>query len=171
MEINWITDVIMPLSSAVVGGLLALVGVRITLNHEKKERKEEQIEKAKPIIINYMLHAVDNKQPYPKYIFSNTEKTTDKDITGIFKNTDNGILFFDYIETETKKYYPQHSSAVDRNTVFFVSIKIVNGETLKKCIFHCHDIFGTKYYYEASFCFEPGRQSELIIGNIQKNNT
>ena len=168
MVTNWIADVIMPLSSAVVGGLLALIGVYITLKREQKKRKEEQIEKAKPIIINYMLHAVDNKHPYPKYIFSNTEKTTDKDITGIFKNTDNGILFFDYIETETKKYYPQHSSAVDRNTVFFVSIKIVNGETFKKCIFHCHDIFGTKYYYEASFCFESGRQSELMVGNIQK---
>ena len=168
MEINWITDVIMPLASAGIGGLLALVGVRITLKHEKKERKEEQIDKAKPIVINYMQLATDKSCSYPKYVFSNDEKAVDKGITGIFKNTDNGILFFDYIETETKKYYPQHSSAVDKNTVFYVNIKIVNGETLKKCVFHCHDIFGTKYYYEVSFCFELGRQSELLIGNIHK---
>lgn len=167
VEINWITDVIMPLLSAFIGGLLALVGVLITLNHEKKERKKEQLDKAKPIIINYMVHAIDKNHPAPKYIFLNNKNTVGKDVIGIFKNTDSGILFFDYIETETKKYYPQHSSAVDKNTVFSVSIRIVNGETLKKCIFHCHDVFGTKYYYEASFCFEIGRQSELIIGNIQ----
>jgi hypothetical protein len=167
METNWITDVIMPLSSAFIGGLLALIGVGITLNHEKKERKKEQLDKAKPIIINYMLHAVDKNQPIPKYIFSNQKTEGGKNITGIFKNTDNGILFFDYIETETKIYHPKHSSAVDKNTVFYVIIDIVSGETLKKCIFHCHDIFGTKYCYEASFCFESGRQSELMVGNIQ----
>ena len=169
MEINWITDVVMPLASAVIGGILALSGVWLTLRHEKKERKSEQIDKAKPIIINYMVHAIENKLHIPKYLFSSDEESVGKDVTGIFKNTDNGILFFDYIETETKKYYPQHSSAVDKNTVFYVLLRITNGETLTKCVFHCHDIFGTQYIYEATFCFESGRQSEIIVGNIKED--
>ena len=169
VEINWITDVVMPSLSAIIGGMLALFGVWITLRHEKKERKLEQIDKAKPIIINYMVHAIENKLHIPKYLFSSCEESVGKEITGVFKNTDNGILLFDCIETETKKYYPQHSSAVDKNTVFYVLLDITKGETLKKCIFHCHDIFGTQYTYEAVFCFESGRQSEIIIGNIKQD--
>ena len=171
MEINWITDVVMPLASAIIGGILALLGVWLTLRYEKKERKSEQIDKAKPIIINYMVHAIENKSHIPKYLFLSGEDSGGKEITGVFKNTDNGILFFDCIETETKKYYPQHSSAVDKNTVFYVLLNITKGETLKKCIFHCHDIFGTQYTYEADFCSESGRQSEIMIGNIKKEKT
>ena len=171
MEINWITDVVIPLASAIIGGMLTLLGVWLTLRYEKKERKSEQIDKAKPIIINYMVHTIENKLHIPKYLFLSGEDSGEEKITGVFKNTDNGILFFDYIETGTKKYYPQHSSAVDKNTVFCVLLNITQGETLKKCIFHCHDIFGTQYTYEADFCFDSGRQSEIMIGNIRKEKT
>lgn len=168
MNIDLIKNVITPILSVLIGGLLTLLGVGITLKYETKKRKEEQIDKAKPIIINYMSDVIDKNQYTPRYIFSNDEETVGKEITGIFKNTDNGILFFEYIETETKKYYPQQSSAVDKNTVFYLTLNIVIGETLKKCIFHCHDILGTKYYYEASFCFECEKQSKLKVGNIKK---
>ena len=167
MEINWITDVLMPLLSAVIGGFLALFGVFLTLRHEQKERKAEQVDKAKPIVINYMSHAIDRTAPSPKLRFVADKDSKGHMVTGVFKNTDNGILFFDYIETEKHRYYPQHSSAVDKNTVFFVFLEIVNGETFQNCTFYCHDIFGTQYYYEASFCSESGRQGELMIGNIK----
>lgn len=168
MEINWIRDIMMPLLSALIGGFLALLGVFLTLRHEQKERKAEQVDKAKPIVINYMSHAIDKNTSIPKLRFVADKDSKGHMVTGVFKNTDNGILFFDYIETEKHRYYPQHSSAVDKNTVFIVFLEIVNGETFQNCIFYCHDIFETQYYYEASFCFESGRQSELLIGNIQK---
>lgn len=39
--INWLTDVIIPLVSALIGGIVALVGVYITLSHERNVRKAE----------------------------------------------------------------------------------------------------------------------------------
>ena len=169
MTINWITDIIIPLSSAVIGGILALIGVFITLSHERKERKKEQKDKVKPIIINYMANTARKDTQALKFLFEADEKPRSRDIIGVFKNTDNGILFIDYIETETKKYYTEHSSVVDKNTVFYIYLSITNGETLKKCIIHCHDIFGTKYYYEGRFNFSDNRQSEIMIGNIKKD--
>ena len=167
MEINWITDVIMPLLSAFIGGILALLGVIVSLKHENNKNKEERLDKAKPIVINYMSMAVDRSIPTPRYILASDEQLTNIEITGVFKNTDNGILFIDYIKTERKKYYPCHSSTVDKNTVFYIKLNVNEGENMKDCALYCHDIFGTRYYYEITFCFEPGRQSEMLIGNIQ----
>ena len=46
--INWVTDVIVPLTSALIGGLLALWGVHITLNHDTSDRARTQDELARP---------------------------------------------------------------------------------------------------------------------------
>lgn len=169
MEINWITDIAIPLSSAVIGGILALIGVFITLSHERKERKKEQKEKVKPIVINYMANAAKNDSCVLRFLFVADDKPSSSDVIGVFKNTDNGILFIDYIETETKKYYTPHSSVVDKNTVFYIYLQISDGETFKKCVIHCHDVFETKYFYEVEFCFQPRRQSQMMIGNIKKD--
>lgn len=44
VTINWVTDVIVPLASALIGGLLALLGVHITLKRDKIERQLEKEE-------------------------------------------------------------------------------------------------------------------------------
>lgn len=117
MEINWITDVIVPLGSALIGGLLALLGVLITLCREKKELKKERIERAKPILINYSLAAVERSSFVPVFIFKSNEGENINILEGVFKNTDNGIAFIDYIKTETKTYMPVDSATVDKNMV------------------------------------------------------
>ena len=48
VTINWVTDVIVPLASALIGGLLALLGVYITLKRDKIERQLEKEESARP---------------------------------------------------------------------------------------------------------------------------
>lgn len=50
VTINWVTDVIVPLASALIGGLLALLGVHITLKRDKIER---QLERRKRTTILY----------------------------------------------------------------------------------------------------------------------
>lgn len=48
VTINWVTDIIVPLVSALIGGLLALLGVYITLKRDKIERQLEKEENARP---------------------------------------------------------------------------------------------------------------------------
>ena len=47
-SVNFLTDVIVPLLSALIGGLMALFGVYITLKRDKNEHEQEQEEKACP---------------------------------------------------------------------------------------------------------------------------
>lgn len=153
--------------SAFVGGLIALVGVVITLQHEAKVQKEERIYRAKPIMINYPIRAIPDRAHIPHYHFKTDEGKSLKEMYGFFKNTDNALLFLDYIETETKKYLPQRNSAVDKNTVFIIALHIAQGETLKQCRIYCHDIFSNKYSYEAEFDLENEDLKRILIGNIQ----
>ena len=61
--INWVTDVIVPLTSALIGGLLALWGVHITLNHDTSDRARTQDELARPFFT--ILVAGDSRQNAP----------------------------------------------------------------------------------------------------------
>ena len=47
-SVNFLTDVIVPLLSALIGVLMALFGVYITLKRDKNEHEQEQEEKACP---------------------------------------------------------------------------------------------------------------------------
>ncbi|MBQ2729895.1 MAG: hypothetical protein IJF69_03895 [Clostridia bacterium] len=168
MEINWITDVIVPLGSALIGGLLALLGVLITLCREKKELKKERIERAKPILINYSLAAVERSSFVPVFIFKSNEGENINILEGVFKNTDNGIAFIDYIKTETKTYMPVDSATVDKNMVFRVQLINITGESLKTFSIFCHDIYGTKYTYKARFKPNGSGANGIIIGEIER---
>ena len=45
---NFITDIVVPLVSAFIGGLMALWGVHLTLKRDALQREVEQKEKARP---------------------------------------------------------------------------------------------------------------------------
>lgn len=153
--------------SAFIGGLIALVGVVITLRHEAEVQKKERIDRAKPIMINYPARAVPERGRVPHYHFRASEDISPSELYGVFKNTDNAVLFLDSIETETKQYFPQRNSAVDKNAAFIIALHIVEGETLKQCRIHCHDIFGHKYFYEAEYDYDNDREKRILVGNIQ----
>lgn len=53
MEINWITEILIPILSAAVGGALTLIGVVIGLKNEKNQRKKDEDKKYKPVVISY----------------------------------------------------------------------------------------------------------------------
>ena len=161
---QWIIQNSATVFSALVGVFGALVGVIISTIIENKRRRKEEIAKAKPIIINYNPYQISNQKSTTKIFFSSDGKKDDSiSIVSTFKNTDNGIAFFDVIETETKKYYPRDNSTVDKNTVFYIFLTNIEGESLKKCMIHCHDIFGTPYCYVAEFRFNQTKDSQIHL--------
>lgn len=168
MCFNWITDVIVPLLSAGIGGVLTLLGVKITLKSENQTIKEERIEKTKPILINYTSAFDGEEDVMPKYIFASDGEKGGEKIKGIFKNTDCGIAFIDKIVTEKAMYFPKSNSAIDKNTAFVLELHNLSKETLKTCQIICHDILGNEYCYDAKFVFGVNRKSKIEIGNIQQ---
>lgn len=163
---NWLYQNSAVLIAALIGVFGALAGVITTAVIENKRRRKELVDKAKPIIINCPINTIPDRAHIPHYVFRNSDNKGVGRYYGIYKSTDNGIVFLDSIETETKNYLPQRNSAVDKNSTFIVELNIVEGETLKKCRIHCHDIFGNRYYYDADYVYDNGMR-QLLIGNIQ----
>ena len=159
---DWLIENAAVFISALIGVIGALVGVIITERIEGKRRYKEQIERAKPILINRMVSQVGSYNDIPNYLFV-SEGESSKDIVGVFRNTDNGILFWDYIKTETKTYRPTNCNAVDKNTDFYIILRNLDEETFKTCTIYCHDIFGIQYYFSAHFHFESGVESRIAI--------
>ena len=166
MCFNWITDVSIPLATTVAGGVLTLIGVKMTLNNEKKSIAQKHREKMKPILINYTCTCMNEERALPKFVFKSDGEATIKTIKGIFKNADGGVVFIDKIVTEKTTYYPEANSTIDKNTAFVVELHNLSKETLKTCKIFCHDILGYKYYYDAEFVFDINVKSEIKIGNI-----
>lgn len=68
--INWLTDVIIPLVSALIGGIVALVGVYITLSHERNVRKAETSANAKPFFSIFGLYDHGHFSNAQDHVFS-----------------------------------------------------------------------------------------------------
>ena len=64
-------------------------------------------------------------------------------------------------------YMPLDSVTVDKNMVFRIQLKNITGESLKSCSIFCHDIYGTKYSYKATFKSNVFGADSIIIGEIE----
>lgn len=159
---DWFDQNSAALISACIGVIGALVVNIIMQAVQSRKRKQEVIDKAKPIVINCAYSQI-NKSGVMYYHFVAEGQRIDN-IVGVFKNTGNGILFIDYIDTGYGKYYPVQNSTVDKDTEFCIVVEMVNKQTLdEKLVIYCHDIFGTKYYFDAHFDFEIGSNSQIVI--------
>lgn len=161
---EWIIKNAPVLVASIIGVIGALLGVIISSAIENKRRRKEAKDRAKPILINCMEYQSLNKHDIAIFVFESEDESS-ATVKGVFKNTDNGILLFDYIETETKKYYPVQGSAVGKNEMFVIILQGIANETLKKCRIYCHDIYGIRYFYDAKFLFDSDVHSEIIIQN------
>lgn len=167
---NWVKDIIIPLISAFMGGLLTFFGTLISFHHEKTVRNQEEIKKIRPVLINQMVHSINDKNTVPRYLFLLDKQVRLKHtITGVFKNTDSGILFFDYIEIKGQKYYPRDSNAVDKNTFFYIMIEIDNKDA-SSCRIFFMDAMKNQYHYDAKLCYDSN-QSQITILDSLPNRT
>ena len=114
---EWITYVLIPLVSALIGGGLTLAGVIVTIKWESKLKKQEEIDRVKPIIISVEEQSLSkHERVYDCVFYSNGD--SNETLNGVFKNTDNGILFIDMLESTSKTYRPLRVITVDKNTYF-----------------------------------------------------
>ena len=148
-----ISNIIIPIVSALIGGGLTLIGVLLTIKFENKKRKEEIRIANKPLF-----YLIDPMQNY------DSKRTTDFEFSAegietsgfleiIFRNTDNAILLFDYISIGNQKYYSQNGNIVDKNTTFCIylypdkNIKVNENDI----IFSINDSLNNNYKYKLGF--------------------
>lgn len=111
-QFNFWTDAFVPFICAVVGGVLALIGVVITLRHEKAQSKRDYLERIRPFITidSPMLTNTDFKETRDVFIFDDSEQKEEKSSTiyklnvFIFSNAGEAVCMIDYLRINGKKF-------------------------------------------------------------------
>lgn len=143
---------IISLISALIGGGLTLLGVRHTIKAQEKEQLNNRKLEAKPWLFSF-----DERQDYdPKKLltyFMEVGGTYNFDkknhLTGIIKNTGNGIALLEYVKSETDIYYPSCGNVVEKDALIKLNIVLANGsETLKYMNLYVKDLYGNRYKYK-----------------------
>lgn len=146
--ISVITGIVVPLCSALLGGGLTLIGVYLTL--KKQDKKDAEVRKlsVRPWIFSY--EHVYLTSEHTKCIMVPDCDSSNAQIAGNIKNTDNGILILDYVESEDAIYKPDNSSfVVEKNSVIELIIILKDKvETLKSISLYVKDIYGNQYRYK-----------------------
>ena len=156
------------LTGAILGALISLCGTIIVLKYELKKQEAERMEKIKPILINYKCANGQERESLPKYVFSSENIGDNNMLSGVFKNTDNGIVFIDKICSKDKIFIPQYNYTIDKNTVFSIELRNIHGTNINECKLLCHDVLGNNYYYNMILASNYNCKDKLTMGNIHK---
>lgn len=176
-----ITSVIVPLLSALLGGLLALWGVRIAIRHEKKLNQEEYRRSlktnAKPLLMNQGFFSGNATEPTAQLMFTESgkvESASKGKLTGVFKSADCGIIIFKKIQSGEVTYFPVtgEMSMVDKNTLINIEIVMADKkEKLQEMKLFVSDIYGNTYYYSMEYNKAEYKTSQLVLTSMSEPET
>lgn len=163
------TDIIIPIISALIGGGLTVIGVLMTIRHENKKDKEILRLSNKPIF-----YRIDPYQEYDyksaiDYQFNFECESRVKQIAGIFKNTDNALLFLNHISVNGKKYFPDFGKVVDKNVIFNIYVNCEeNIDNNTEVIMCTNDVLNNEYRYKLNF--ETSDKETMYVLNFEEIN-
>lgn len=144
-------DIIIPLLSAVIGGLLTLGGVYITIKNQNKKDNDSKKLSVKPWIFSL--------DDFPNH---DTDNINCINITGkknaefggnlylIIKNTDNAVGIIERFETEDNTYYPDANALLEKDSVNNVVIELQKNDSQRNMFLFVKDTLGNEYRYEVS---------------------
>ena len=145
---DYLKDIIIPLLSALIGGLVTMLGVIITIKWEVKKEKKDKIDAIKPWL--YCLNHEEQKLYSGSNginLLSENERSNSR-ATLYIKNAGNGIGIVKLLKTECVEYYPSNGNILDKNSVTLLNIHLKNRkETLKNMRLYISDIYDHQYEY------------------------
>lgn len=139
-------SIIIPIVSAVYGGLLTLVGVAWTIRHTQKERKEEEIKKAKPIFtFNMLLDPLDNITG-KKVCFDDNLVQYPCNVTAEIENSDQSVFSIEKVYHDDKWWTVEGNKIVLPNKVVIFDFNF--STDVNNLFMEVKDTLGNSYYYE-----------------------
>lgn len=145
----WLTDVIIPIICALVGGGLTMWGVQRTLKAQRIESDHIRIQEAKPYL--FMEHPMQAPawDSIARVALESAEGDSgDYELQCYVKNSDNGIAVVKKVTTDNHTYIPIWGNIVDKNCVTGLSIFLSSkNETMHGWRLFVEDIYGNEYCY------------------------
>lgn len=118
-DYEFLSNIIIPLVSATIGGAITLVGVIITILHANKTRKKDIIESFRPIIRCLNGHDdYDYENCRDVIIEENQNELYANFISGIFSNTDKANFEIEALEIGSKYYKAKYNRYIKKSENF-----------------------------------------------------
>ena len=163
-QFKLLKDIIIPIVSAIIGGLFTFLGVCITIKHEKKKEKEAERLSNKPLF--YRLD-VRQKYDYNKAVdfclgVSNFDDKAGQ-IFGVIKNTDNAILIIKGVSVNNKLYKSLYGNIIDKNQIANVYVNVSKKlDESDEIIFIIKDVMENEYKYKVEVQYKDCKYGEMI---------
>lgn len=162
---NWITDIVVPLTSAFIGGLIALIGVGITLYRDRKVRDAEKAEIARPFFcpIDYGDSRIIPSNSHV-FLFSFVGTTDYHDclqhVQGNFINSNKAEFIIEKITVGNHCYFPLRPEMIEKDMAFMIKFNYKENLTANPVIMHIMDLNYQKRMYQ--FIIESDKVVRLV---------
>ena len=119
----WLTDVIIPIICALIGGGLTMWGVQRTLKAQRIESDRIRIQEAKPYLFAKHPMRAPAWDSIPQLPLKSAEgDRCDYALQCYVKNSDNGIAVVKKVTTDNHTYIPTEGNVIDKDCVTGLNI-------------------------------------------------
>lgn len=146
----WLTDVIIPIICALIGGGLTMWGVQRTLKAQRIESDRIRIQEARPYLFTeHLMRTPAGNNSIPQLLLKSTETNScDYALRCYVKNSDNGIAVVKKVITDKHTYIPTVGNVINKNCITGLNIFLVDkSETMHGWKMFIEDIYGNEYCY------------------------
>ena len=162
----WLTDIIIPILCALIGGGLTMLGVQRTLKAQRIESDRIRIQEARPYL--FTEHSMRTPNSIPQLLLKSAEDNScDYALRYYVKNSDNGIAVVKKVTTDNCTYIPTEGNVIGKDCVTCVNIFLADkAETMQGWKLFVEDIYGNEYCYPMTLngnklnigaCMEPDK--------------
>ena len=139
-------DIFIPFLCSLVGGILAFLGVWVSILNDNKKKKYELKLLNKPYFYTIELISKDDKIDH--YI-RNGKYDGKYDFNGIFRNTDNAIFRIINININDQIVFkPFYGRIIDKNSIFSIHFRTdVKPKLSMNIVLTVEDVLGNAYLY------------------------
>lgn len=145
----WLTDVIIPIICALIGGGLTMLGVQKTLKAQRSESDRIRIQEAKPYLFAEHPAQTTAQDSIPQLLLKSVAGNSCTHAPRCYvKNSDNGIAIVKKVTTDNHTYIPTMGNVIDKNCITGLNIFLVDKtETMRGWKLFVKDIYGNEYCY------------------------
>ena len=147
-------DIIIPVISAVYGGLLTLVGVAWTIKDTNNKKRQDELNKAKPMfsLMTDFYVALNSVYPTIPFYIPNYSSLNDVRYVSLFINSDTSSFYIKSVYSQSFGLLtPTTNNVVLKNQHFKILINSDNAHDDKVILLALEDIFGRLFYYELQY--------------------
>ncbi len=163
----WV-DIVIPIVSSIIGGLLTLGGVFLSIKHSDKTIQKERLESFVPVVRCFNQYDnYDYKNAKSVYFDKEFDCELSRGFWGIFFNTEKANFEIKSLLVNGESVKATVNKYIRKGEFFDISTKVPYTESSTKITLKIQDDYGTMHEYK--ILFEVNENGMLSATSIEKN--